>query len=296
MKVVVLYRWGGGFGDGLMMTAVARAFRSQYPDRRVVVIHRRPALFRFSPSVWAAFRPFRGLRHLGTWAERGSCGFVRFARCEYEPYVPRLREGERRHLVQLMGQHCGVEIDAADVYPEYDLALEEAHRPLPDGLAEGEYVVLQSQANLYHTPNKNWQPENFQALVDLNPHVRFAQVGRAQDPPLRRVVDLRGRLSVPQLAGIIASARTCVLLEGFLMHLAAALRKPSVVIYGGYLHPDQSGYPIHDSIYVPTPCAPCWLTDRCPFDRRCMSAITPETVSERLRRMLAQLQTVGPGH
>ena len=65
------------------------------------------------------------------------------------------------------------------------------------------------------------------------------------------------------------------------MHVAAAAGKPSVVIYGGYEHPDCSSYPENINMYTDISWSPCWLLmEPCPYDRVCLSRITPERVEE----------------
>jgi ADP-heptose:LPS heptosyltransferase len=61
------------------------------------------------------------------------------------------------------------------------------------------------------------------------------------------------------------------------VHVAAVAGKPSVVIYGGYEHPDCSSYPGNINLYTALPCSPCWLLmEPCPYDRVCLSRISPE--------------------
>ncbi len=74
------------------------------------------------------------------------------------------------------------------------------------------------------------------------------------------------------------------------VHVAAAAGKPSVVIYGGYIHPDCVGYPGNVNLFTALPCSPCWLLiETCPYDRMCLSRISPERVEE----AIASLARVG---
>jgi hypothetical protein len=60
----------------------------------------------------------------------------------------------------------------------------------------------------------------------------------------------------------------------------------AVIIYGGWIHPDVSGYTTHHQLYTPLACAPCGYSNHCEFDRECMRKITPEMVAEAVREAL----------
>ena len=74
------------------------------------------------------------------------------------------------------------------------------------------------------------------------------------------------------------------------VHVAAAAGKPSVVIYGGDIHPDCVAYPGNVNLFTALPCSPCWLLiETCPYDRVCLTRISPERVEE----AIASLARVG---
>ena len=67
------------------------------------------------------------------------------------------------------------------------------------------------------------------------------------------------------------------------MHLAAALGRPVVAIFGPT--DERATRPLgdHDVITEPVFCRPCMLRD-CPIDHRCMKRITVDRVVEARRR------------
>jgi ADP-heptose:LPS heptosyltransferase len=73
---------------------------------------------------------------------------------------------------------------------------------------------------------------------------------------------------------------------GLLMHLARAVECPSVIIFGGREAPWQSGYVCNFNIYSEMPCAPCWRSNTCDFNRQCMSNISADDVVSAIRQML----------
>ena len=50
-------------------------------------------------------------------------------------------------------------------------------------------------------------------------------------------------------------------------------------------HPVCSAYPGNIDLYSPVPCAPCWLTELCPFGHPCLHQITPQQVEEALKQL-----------
>ena len=69
------------------------------------------------------------------------------------------------------------------------------------------------------------------------------------------------------------------------MNLAAAFDVPAVIIFGGSIEPSCTSYPGNIDLYSPVPCAPCWLTELCPFGHPCLHQITPQQVEEALKQL-----------
>jgi ADP-heptose:LPS heptosyltransferase len=151
-------------------------------------------------------------------------------------------------------------------------------------------VAIQS-SNLgarYGMRNKQWYPDRFQTVVNsLGAEFDFVQLGFVGDPPLQGCLDLRGRTTLREAAGVLAGSRLFIGLEGGLMHLARAVDCRSVIIFGGHTRPDQIGYLANENLGWSGQCSPCWLENECDFDRTCMREISAEAVIEAARRQLA---------
>ena len=72
--------------------------------------------------------------------------------------------------------------------------------------------------------------------------------------PLRQTEGILERALKAPIEGGIA-------LEGGLMHVANAVNRPSVIIYGGAIHPEVSGYEAHVNIHTEPHCGPCFTSD-----------------------------------
>jgi heptosyltransferase-2 len=110
---------------------------------------------------------------------------------------------------------------------------------------------------------------------------------RAHAPEtVARVVDLVGRTSLGSLAGVIARCQTFITNDSGAMHLAAALERPVVALFGPT--DERVTRPIgdHDIVTAPVFCRPCLLRD-CPIDHRCMKRISSDMVLDAVERHLA---------
>ena len=137
--------------------------------------------------------------------------------------------------------------------------------------------------------NKQWFPDRFQEVVGaLKNDFKFVQLGSVHDPLLMNVEDRRGKTSIRESAAILANSEMFLGNVGFLMHLARAVDCPSVVIFGGREAPWQSGYPCNENLYTAEPCAPCWLWNKCDFNRVCMEKISAAAVVDAIRKLAAR--------
>jgi hypothetical protein len=289
-RPALLLYFGFALGDDLLCTAALRELRRRGKGRLLMVsdhlelflgnedpAYVRPLWPRYSPhaSTVAICRRFARI-----WGGE-------FRQPEYAP--PDGMDRRRlpsRHIIAEMCAHAGV-TGPVSIRPYLVLTTEEK---LSAAWARGRIVIQSSGMAARHPArNKEWYPERFQAVVDaLHGEVEFVQLGSATDPALQHAEDLRGATSVRETAAILHHARLNVGHEGFLMHLARAVECPSVIVFGGRTAPWQIGYICNFNLYSEMPCAPCWRSNTCDFDRKCMSAISVDEVVSAIRRMLAR--------
>ncbi|MBX5493079.1 MAG: glycosyltransferase family 9 protein [Chloroflexi bacterium] len=102
------------------------------------------------------------------------------------------------------------------------------------------------------------------------------------------LVDLRGRLTLPEVAGALRRARLCVTIDNGIMHLAAAVGTPTVAIFGA--SPHRLWAPRAPNVTVLLPLEPC---GRCEENRyRNAACLLPEhqcMLSQRPERVIAAM-------
>ena len=186
------------------------------------------------------------------------------------------QNGIHVHLAAQMAGLVGLELTAnwAPVY-----------RPRSTARVEPGAVVIQNSCRgaLYAAVTKEWPFERWDQLAEhlASEGHKLVQIGTVLDPPVQGAVDLRGKTDLPRAALILERAKLFIGLESGLMHLAAAVRVPSVIIYGGRTRPWETGYPWHfHAANTTIPCAGCALNAGCPHNVACMDEISVSKILE----------------
>lgn len=226
-------------GDNLLLSCPAREIKKQNPKQHVIIETRWPELFADNPHVDAVLT-----RHVSP----------RYHKIRYF-----IDPGQGEHMIDQIIQRLPISI------PEWerkvDLFLSPESR-FEDGKLPAVFIVINPVGKGKHSANrKEWGFENFVSLRAALSEVAFVQIGDAETPLLPRTADYRGR-SILESAAIIQRARTGVFLEGGLMHVANAVDRPSVIVYGGAVSPEVSGYSMHRNLHTSPDCGPCFTSDQ----------------------------------
>ncbi len=150
--------------------------------------------------------------------------------------------------------------------------------------------------------NKRWPATSFaelvRALAGKYPAARFAVLGDKGDQPLGeliaaaapdRCVNLCGATSLPEMIEWVRRCDLLVTNDTGPMHVAAALGKPLVALFGPTA-PERTGPygQLGNVLRLDLPCSPC-LSARCasePTDE-CLRALPPALVLARVEKLLA---------
>jgi lipopolysaccharide heptosyltransferase II len=180
--------------------------------------------------------------------------------------------------------------------PERPAVVAELKRKWRTG--DARWIVLQPGARWL---NKRW-PEGHYAdllrkLAFHFPGFRFAILGGESDrelgaaiagASLQRCLDLTGRLSLPEMVEWIRLSELMISNDTGPMHVAAALGRPLVALFGP-TEPRRTGPygQIGSVLQTRLSCVPC-MKSRCTHVRpmECLLAITPDVVLERVRHRL----------
>lgn len=296
-------------GDAVVMTAAIHSLHRAYPGRYVTAVECQfMEVFAHSPDI----------------VSQESVPGVARLRMHY----PAIHESNRRgiHFMQGCCEHLGaalgVEVPLLTNRPH--LYFDHPEPPVED------YWVVCSGGKRDFT-NKLWGHRNYQRVVDLlgqqhgtQPHerVKFIQVGGVHDDHQRLdgAVDMLGSTTLRGLFYLVRAARGVLCGVSLLMHVAAALEKPAVVVAGGREPVQWNSYPRQQYLHTvgALPCSSaqgdvglaCWRSRVVPLGDgtvldgdlcerpvnaaptslehvvvpECMAMIRPEEVVEKVRR------------
>ena len=239
------------------------------------------------------------------WLANGACyaglhDWRELASGYYDVHVP--RPSAATHAVDwylAVLRALGVPVhDDFDWLPRRDLVAQEVETLWP-ALVRPTVALLPGA----RWENKCWPVNHFQELVRLlrarQPDLQFAVLGGATDSALAQaivsaapeaVLDLTGRTSLLQMVEVIRLCRIVVTNDTGPMHVAAALRKPVVGIFGP-TDPARTGphNQIHHALQRPDlTCVPC-LKSVCAYHDplACLRGISAARVAD---EVMARLQ------
>jgi heptosyltransferase-1 len=150
--------------------------------------------------------------------------------------------------------------------------------------------------------NKRWPIQNFaettRSLLSLSPDLKIAVLGSKDDRTLgnqisevnpERCLNLTGCTSLQEMIEWIRISELVITNDTGPMHVAAALKKPIIALFGP-TNPDKTGpYGQRQNVIQLSnvPCVPC-LKDYCSYKEplACLQGITQQMVCEMTREML----------
>lgn len=150
-------------------------------------------------------------------------------------------------------------------------------------------------------PTKRWSVEGFATVARELHRKGFGVVllGSRHDLPrcqavqqlVPQAINLAGRTTISQLAALLNRAALCITNDSGPMHLAVALDKPLVAIFGPTdpLRIGPYGRP-NAVLQAHLPCVPCYFRrlTQCPYNHACMMQISPALVLQRIHQVLPQ--------
>lgn len=239
-----------------------------------------------------SFRSAWQFRRAGIPERWGYARAMRGALLTRRARVPRVRGLHQAEYYRLLVRSLGIACDdAAPTMAASPRSLAAAERELERrGLAVGAAYVALAPGAAYGQA-KQWPPVRVAELIArlaAERRVTCVLAGAGHDRPaardietwlrahapdaLPRLVDVVGQTSMAAFIGLAARASVFVSNDSGAMHVAAALGRPVVAIFGSTDERATGPLGAHEVVTADVFCRPCLLRD-CPIDHRCMTRI-----------------------
>ncbi|MEL7006363.1 MAG: glycosyltransferase family 9 protein [Bacteroidota bacterium] len=281
LKYVNIVSWGG-MGDALLSTASFKAIKEKYPDKKIRVFYlkRHRDIFLNNPYIDSLVEAsFKGAPM--SWV-LNYFGLIDIKSINYSFTKP--SRNYDKSIISVIGEMLDVESK-----PE-DLSLyltEEEKQAGKDILREVMGKVIAIAPYTISSENKLWVHSYWEELIEQMPDYTFIQLGVNQEPLVNGALDLRG-LKLRESMAVMNQTDGFVGVDSFLAHVATALDIPSVVLFGATAV-KVFGHAKNKNITLNEPCAPCYefiADSKCPYSRKCMTAIHPGMVKAAIEKKL----------
>jgi len=236
-------------GDIVMLTAAVRDLHRTYPNEFVTDV-RTPC-----PAIWEN-NPYITPLEEGDGVEVVDCHYPLINRSAEAPY--HFIHGFTEYLNEKLGLRIRPTVFRGDIYISdlektwFSQVEEIVGEPKP-------FWIIVAGGKQDFTI-KWWSQLRYQEVVDhFLRRILFVQVGESGHvhPPLRNLIDLRGKTDLRQLIRLVYHAQGILCPVTLLMHLAAAVEvrsgmprsRPCVVVAGGREPPHWEAYPYHQFIH-----------------------------------------------
>jgi ADP-heptose:LPS heptosyltransferase len=237
-------------GDIVMLTAAVRDLHAAYPSEFVTDV-RTPC-----PEIWENNPHVTPLREDDPDVEIVDCEYPLIHRSNDAPY--HFIHGFIEYLNDRLGLSIRPTVFRGDIYvsPLEKTWFSQVEEIVGEALPF--WIIVSGGKRDYTT--KWWAHARFQEVVDrFRDRILFVQVGESghDHPPLRDIIDLRGRTNLRQLIRLVYHSQGVLCPVTLLMHLAAAVEcrpemprnRPCVVVAGGREPPQWEAYPHHQFLH-----------------------------------------------
>jgi len=136
--------------------------------------------------------------------------------------------------------------------------------------------------------NKDWGFDKWKQVIKDFPIPVFQfKVGKQT-----RILQEAKMIEAPNFrisAGIIEQASLVMTVEGGMHHLAASMGTPAVVVFGGFIDPEITGYTYQKNFYIALPDSPCGRYAPCSHCKKAMNMIGVEEVRQEAMKIIEEV-------
>lgn len=173
----------------------------------------------------------------------------------------------------------GFKIKAGEIF------LTDEEKAFAEPYGRGFIVIEPTTPSKDVTPNKQWHPDRFFDLSTGLTRKGFRLIRFGRSPWAHPAVEEIYTPTFRHALAVLAGAALYIGPEGGLHHGAAAVGIPAVVIFGGFISPETTGYDTHSNLF--TGGTACGMRVPCEHCRRALDAITVDMVVDAAMQRLS---------
>lgn len=258
-----------GIGDAILVSVIINSIKQKYPRIKINLISLHETLFENIPNIFSINKPttFFWFRH---W------------------YIEtRQNKNPSRHVLDESLSKLGLKHLRQD--PSYQISEDEKFRAneLLSGLQKPLIAINTSSKE----PSKNWSSKYWHSLtLELSRNYDIIQLGAEYEINLPCTLRLAGKLNLRESIAVMEKCQLFIGPDSFLMHAAASIGLRSVIIFGGRVTPNNTGYDNNINLFERMDCGPCWIHEEdgevCQNNLECLARIKVDTVLESINQIL----------
>jgi ADP-heptose:LPS heptosyltransferase len=256
MKKYSIFHLQGGIGKHVAATAVAKAIKNNYPDRKLIVVCAYPDIFINLSFVDRVFLVGNTSYFYQEYIQnKDSLIFY------HEPYYTTNHIHKRKRLIENWCEMHQLKFDSER--PEikfnklqWDISKKFWYRKKPIMIIHTNGGPMTTDAKSYSW-TRDMPPDLAQELIDYyKKDYHIYQVTKMNSPKLEGAEHVfatqQQSLSLMEFFSILLHSKKRILIDSSLQHAAAALKKKSTVLWNG-TSPKVFGYDMHDNICTDVP-------------------------------------------
>jgi len=241
----IIFQINGGIGKCVLATSVCEAIKAQHPDSQLIVMSGYPEVFLNNPFVDRSFAFGQAQYFYQDFIENKE--FKVFA---HDPYIQTEYLMQNEHLVHTWSEMFGIE-PPKSVLPKLYITERERTFFAQKFSSDRPILLLQTNGGAQGQELKySWArdiPANvIQAVIEeFKGQYNIVHMRRDDQPAYEGTLQVTDNFRA--LAILIELSNKRLLMDSFGQHTAAALNKPSTVLWIAN-KPEVFGYTIHDNI------------------------------------------------
>lgn len=251
----IVFHVEGGLGKNIASTAVAKAIKKKYSDRKLVVVAAWPEVYLNNPDVYRVYRVGATPYFYDNYIKNKDTIVLR-----REPYFENDHIMRKTPVMETWFHMYGLPYVRGKDYPTLPMNMLQASlinnwkRSKPTMLihTNGGPFDESSQPHAYSWTRDMPSPVALEVVKRFKHKYHIFQLCRKNSFIIPDTETVNKPLSNYELFSLLCSTNKRLLIDSSMQHAAAAYKLPSTVLWIG-THPSMFGYDIHDNIEARRP-------------------------------------------